>query len=35
MLFSKDGTSFDKELPLTELSAGWLVNDDGILLVVG
>jgi len=38
VLFSVDGLNFSNELPLTgpdNNSAGWIVNDLGILLVVG
>lgn len=35
VLFSTNGTSFTAEVPLTTLVDGWLVNDDGILLVEG
>lgn len=35
MLVSVDGASFAAALPLTSTSAGWLVNDQGYLLVVG
>lgn len=34
ILFAADGTLFQPELPLTGC-AGWLVNDNGILLVTG
>lgn len=33
ILYSIDGTSFTVQLPLTG-PGGWLINDDGILLVV-
>jgi len=33
VLFSADGTSFTVEVPITSCD-GWLVNDDGVLLVV-
>jgi hypothetical protein len=32
--YSTNGTSFSNELPLTN-AAGWMVNDEGTLLVVG
>lgn len=35
VLYSIDGNSFTAQLPLTSTSSGWLVNDNGILLVVG
>jgi hypothetical protein len=34
ILFSKDGSTFTVELPITT-SGGWLVNNEGTLLVVG
>jgi hypothetical protein len=34
-VYSHDGVSFRAELPLTELDEGWLMNNDGTLLVVG
>lgn len=34
VLFAADGSSFTVETPLTS-SAGWLLNEDGVLLVVG
>lgn len=33
VLYSKDGTTFEAVTPLTS-SGGWLVNDDGLLLIV-
>lgn len=38
VLFSADGVTFTAQTPLTAPdngSAGWLVNDFGVLLVVG
>ncbi len=34
VLYSTDGSSFSVQLPLASCE-GWLVNDEGILLVVG
>jgi hypothetical protein len=33
ILFAVDGTSFVPALPITSEGAGWLINDNGILLV--
>lgn len=35
VMFSIDGAFFTKQMPLTGGDSGWLVNDDGNLLVVG
>lgn len=35
VLSSVDGLVFTANLPLTTTDSGWLVNEDGILLVVG
>ena len=38
VILSVDGTSFSAQLPLTAPdwgSSGWLVNDSGLMLVVG
>lgn len=35
VLYSIDGYNFTVEQPLTEYCGGWLINDDGELLVVG
>jgi hypothetical protein len=34
VLFCNDGSTFEVALPLTSTD-GWLVNDDGTLLIVG
>lgn len=34
VLFATTSGAFVQALPLTTLEAGWLVNNDGILLVV-
>lgn len=35
VLFSVNGTTFTVEQPLTEYGGGWLINDDGELIVTG
>lgn len=35
VLISVDGLTFSAHLPLTTLIDGWLINNDGIMLVVG
>jgi hypothetical protein len=35
VLFSVDGSTFTKEMPLTSDYGGWISNDDGIMVVMG
>ena len=35
LFFSADGIAFGAHTPLTVPEAGWLIDDDGILVVIG
>lgn len=34
ILYSKDGSTFHRELPLTSLVSGVILNDDGIIMII-
>jgi hypothetical protein len=35
VMFSADGVTFAPHMPVTTLDTGWMVQNDGILIVVG